>query len=101
MLDLAGERSLVQPFHVPRYQRVETGVDEHFHEYDSIGDSALTNLIAHGRIRRDSGGNGHHTVAGEQPGDETDPADVRIAIFAREPEVFGQVGPDFVSVENL
>jgi len=53
------------------------------------------------RYGRDGRGDHGHVVAGEQIGDERDPADVGVPVLLREAEALGEVLADDVAVEYL
>jgi hypothetical protein len=57
--------------------------------------------VARGGVRRDDGHEDDDAVAREQPRDESDPRDVGVAVGAAEAEVGGQVGAQFVAVQDL
>ena len=56
---------------------------------------------AHFAIRRDGGRDGDHAVARKQLADESDAADIFIAVLAAEAQAFGKMRPHDVAVEQL
>jgi hypothetical protein len=58
-------------------------------------------LVADLAVGADGGRDRARARAGDELGDETDAADVRIAIFLREAEPFREVRPHFVAVERF
>src|SRR5438876_761298 len=62
---------------------------------------AVPHLAPHRAVRRDQRAQHDHTVAGEEVGDEADPAHVLVPVGAGEPEPLRQVRAHDVAVEHL
>lgn len=52
-------------------------------------------------VGADGRGDDEHTVAGEELGHPADAANVGVAVFARKPKTFGEMGANHVAVENF
>ena len=95
--DLAGQRLFVEAFHVALDQFVDGAAHEHFEKALMVA----AHLVAHLAIRRNRGGNRNHAVARQQIADVADAPDVDVAIFLGKAEAFGEIGADFVAVEDF
>ena len=95
--DFAGNRFLVQPFHVPVDDHLQRRVDEHLQEIGGI--SAYP--VAHFLVRGDEGADAAHIVAREQFCHKCDALDVLVAVFFGEAQVARQTFAYHVPIEPL
>ena len=98
VLDLAGERLLVEALGVARGERVDGARAIHLAEAPPRG-AAL--LVADLAVGADRGGDGARARARDELRHEADAANVGVAIFFGEAEPFGQVHAHLVAVERL
>ncbi len=97
MVDLPGERSLVQPLDVALREHLDGAADV---DLDEPAD-ASAHLRARVLVRGDGRGDGNHAIAGEQLRDETDAPDVDVAILFAEPEAGAERLTNLIAVEHL
>jgi hypothetical protein len=95
--DLARPGLGVQALHVPRLAVLERGSDVDLDEVVHVA----AHFVAHGSVRRDRRGHGHHVVAREQTRDEADAPDVDVAVGFREREPLRDVLAHLVAGEEL
>ena len=87
MGNFAGERFLVETFHVAFGEHLDGALHVYF---DKVR-NARAELISNRAIRRNGGGYGDHSVARKQLANETDAADVFVAVFLTETEAFREM----------
>ena len=58
-------------------------------------------FVAHVAIRRNRRRDRDHAIARQQIADVADPPDIDVAIFLRKPESLGEIGADFVAIEDF
>ena len=61
----------------------------------------LADFVANRFVGRDRGDDTDNPVARQKPADESDPSDVRVAIFFGKSQADAQVGSDYIAVKNL
>src|SRR5919198_824718 len=98
LLDLAGERLLVQPFHIPRRAGLHRGFDVDLDERPEFLDH-VPRLAPRGFVGRNRGDEDGGAVPGQPRGDPADALDVRVPVLLRETESFGEVGAHDVAVQ--
>ena len=96
--DFAAQRLAVQALDVPPDQLVERAVGEDFDKRRLV---LAAHFLAQLPVRRDGRRDGDDAVSRQQARDEPDPADVGVAIFAREGQPLAEVLPDFVAVQDF
>ena len=94
---VAGERFLVEALHVALDEFVDRASHEHFEEALVL----VAHFVANVAIGRDRRGDRDDAVAREQVAYVADPPDIDVAILFGKTESLGEIGADFVAVENL
>src|SRR3989338_1802844 len=97
VLELAGQRLLVEPFDIPPGQLLDRALHVHFDELADL----LTVVVANLAVGRDRRADGHDPVARQQLADIADALDVRVAVLLAEPQPLAEVREDLIAVENF
>src|SRR5882672_289735 len=98
LLDDAGAGLLVETLGVALLDHFERRLDVHL---DERGAGLLAHFVADVAVGRDRGRDRDHAIAREHVGDETDAADVGVAVFLRKAQALREVLAHFVAVEDF
>src|SRR5262245_30093271 len=99
VLDLAGKGFLIESLDVAFDQHVQRTLHEDFDEPYAVTFDGGTNIVARLPVRRDGRGEHYHTIARQQPRDETDTTNIGVAILFRKPETPAQILANLIAVQ--
>src|SRR5262245_29699679 len=97
MRNFTSQCLLVKALDIALGQYRDWTVNVHFDEVRNV----LPHFLAHGPVRRNSGHDDDHAMPRQQFADESNAANVDVAIFLAEPQALREMRADYISVEHL